>query len=588
LDTIKQPYNALRDRLDNAFASLRSSVGIVTTYYGDSVFLGRGNTLSDQQIMEVGVPVDLPSNVRLYWRARAYDRYQNGQWISSITNTAPFNPESDNLIHEASAARFPAVFEFSTALPLSTIYTPSQPNWVSRPAILHGEIQTGATIDLSGVRAEPGIAAGETYVVQASPPNVTISQLRNAGTEYPEWIRARYLQLPDTITDRTRAKALEIAAGLDNPYDITSAITDWLRNNITYSQTIPNPPDDQDVVDWFLFDLQQGFCNYYATAEVILLRSLGIPARWVVGYAQGEEQIEPRYIVRQRDAHAWPEVYFPGFGWVEFEPTASQPAIARLVGEVDPNDPNRGAFPGDAPTLEEELRQLREEREPNSVDPNNPALTQGDYVSIFLSIAAALLLVFLGMRFFLPPFPVMLVAVWQRLGLQPPQRLILWAEQASARAAARIKLPPLPILVETSILKVGARPPAFIQRWSQMAQLPALSRSYLEINQALKRIGRPGTETETPLERATMLGAALPAADQPAHELVTEYQLSLFSTQPPNEDTAYQAGQVIRKLSLRKMYRNWLTRLQESPRSRRRSLFDPSERDEPPEKTFEI
>ena len=588
LDTIKQPYNALRDRLDNAFASLRSSVGIVTTYYGDSVFLGRGNTLSDQQIMEVGVPVDLPSNVRLYWRARAYDRYQNGQWISSITNTAPFNPESDNLIHEASAARFPAVFEFSTALPLSTIYTPSQPNWVSRPAILHGEIQTGATIDLSGVRAEPGIAAGETYVVQASPPNVTISQLRNAGTEYPEWIRARYLQLPDTITDRTRAKAREITAGLDNPYDITSAITDWLRNNITYSETIPSPPDDQDVVDWFLFDLQQGFCNYYATAEVILLRSLGIPARWVVGYAQGEEQIEPRYIVRQRDAHAWPEVYFPGFGWVEFEPTASQPAIARLVGEVDPNDPNRGAFPGDAPTLEEELRQLREEREQNSVDPNNPALTQGDYVSIFLSIAAALLLVFLGMRFFLPPFPVMLVAVWQRLGLQPPQRLIFWAEQASARAAARIKLPPLPILVETSILKVGARPPAFIQRWSQMAQLPALSHSYLEINQALKRIGRPGSETETPLERANTLGAALPAADQPAHELVNEYQLSLFSTQPPNEDTAYQAGQVIRKLSLRKMYRNWLTRLQESPRSRRRSLFDPSERDEPPEKTFEI
>jgi len=196
--------------------------------------------------------------------------------------------------------------------------------------------------------------------------------------------------------------------------------------------------------------------------------------------------------------------------------------------------------------------------------------------------------VFLGMRFFLPPFPVMLVAVWQRLGLQPSQRLISWAEQASARAAARIKLPPLPIIVETSILKVGARPPAFIQRWSQMAQLPALSRSYLEINQALKRIGRPGSETETPLERANTLGAALPAADQPAHELVNEYQLSLFSTQPPNEDTAYQAGQVIRKLSLRKMYRNWLTRLQESPRSRRRSLFDPSERDEPPEKTFEI
>ena len=97
LAKIKQPYNALRDRFDNAFASLRSSVGMVTSYYGDSVSLGRGNVLSDQQIMQVGVPPNLPSNIRLYWRARAYDTYQNGQWISSIINTTPFDPESDNL-----------------------------------------------------------------------------------------------------------------------------------------------------------------------------------------------------------------------------------------------------------------------------------------------------------------------------------------------------------------------------------------------------------------------------------------------------------------------------------------------------------
>jgi len=588
LERIKQPYIALRDRFDNAFASLRSSVGIVTTFYGDSVFLGRGNALSDQQIMQVGVPVDLPSNVRLYWRARSYDTYQNGQWISSIVNASPFDPEADNLIHEATEARYPAVFEFSTALPLSTIYTPSQPNWISRPSIVNGENQSGEFIDLSGIRAEPGIIAGETYIVQASPPNVTISQLRNAGTEYPEWIRERYLQLPETITDRTRAKALEIAAGLDNPYDITSAVTNWLRSNITYSETIPALPDQQDLVDWFLFDLKQGFCNYYATAEVVMLRSLGIPARWVVGYAQGEEQVEPRYVVRQRDAHAWPEVYFPGVGWVEFEPTASQPIIARLVGEIDPNDPNLGSLSGDVPTLEEELRQLREEGRQTSSDTTSPAATLRNFSTIILSVAVALLVILLIMRFFLPPFPVMLVALFQRLGIKPSEKLVFWAEQASAKAAARIKLPPLPIMVEKSIIKVGARPPAFIQRWSQMAQLPSLSRSYLEINRALKRIGKPGTETDTPKERADALGVIVPAADQPAHELVAEYQLSLFSTQPPNEQTAYQAGQLIRQLSLRKMFQNWLTRLQESPRNRRRSLFDKPEAEELPEKSFEI
>lgn len=588
LEKIKQPYNVLRDRFDNAFASLRSSVGIVTTYYGDSVFLGRGNVLSDQQIMQIGVPVGLPSNVRLYWRARTYDIYQNGQWISSIVNASAFDPETDNLIHEATDARFPAVFEFTTALPLSTIYTPAQPNWISRPSVLNGETQPGEFIDLSGIRAETGISAGETYIVQASPANVTISQLRNAGTEYPDWIRERYLQLPETISDRTRALAQEIAAELDNPYDITSAITAWLRNNITYSETIPALPDEQDLVDWFLFDLQEGFCNYYASAEVVMLRSLGIPARWVVGYAQGEKQVDPRYLVRQRDAHAWPEVYFPTIGWVEFEPTASEPAIVRLVGEIDPNDPNPGSDQFDEPLLDDEGRQLLEDRQQTLDALANQAPTFRDYLLIFSGFAAALLVVGLIMRFFLPPLPVMLVAAWRRLGFSPSEKMLFWADQAAAKAATRVKLLALPILVEKSMIKVGARPPAFIQRWSQLAQLPSLSRSYLEINRALKRIGKPGTETDTPLERADVLSAAIPATDQPARQLVAEYQLSLFSTQIPDIAAAYEAGQVIRRLSLRKMFRNWLTRLQESPRNRRRSLFDRPETEELPQKTFEI
>jgi len=106
--------------------------------------------------------------------------------------------------------------------------------------------------------------------------------------------------------------------------------------------------------------LKQGFCNYYATAEVILLRSVGIPARLAVGYAQGDNVDDPLlYTVRQRDAHAWPEVYFPGVGWVEFEPTASQPTLVRpqeitvedetalpilpeSLANIDPQEPDRG------------------------------------------------------------------------------------------------------------------------------------------------------------------------------------------------------------------------------------------------------
>ena len=146
-----------------------------------------------------------------------------------------------------------------------------------------------------------------------------------AGNDYPEWVRERYLQVPPNITPRTLQLARDLTAELANPYDKAAAITNWLRANIEYSNSVPQLPNNQEPIDWFLFDLKQGFCNYYATAEIMLLRSIGIPARIAVGYTQGEtEELSQVYTVKQRDAHAWPEVYFPGLGWIEFEPTSSQ------------------------------------------------------------------------------------------------------------------------------------------------------------------------------------------------------------------------------------------------------------------------
>ena len=87
-------------------------------------------------------------------------------------------------------------------------------------------------------------------------------------------------------------------------------------------------------MEWFLFDLQRGFCNYYASAEVLMLRSVGIPARLSIGYAAGDYQTETKqYSVAAQDYHAWPEVYFPKIGWIAFEPTVSQPASTFPSGE---------------------------------------------------------------------------------------------------------------------------------------------------------------------------------------------------------------------------------------------------------------
>jgi hypothetical protein len=86
------------------------------------------------------------------------------------------------------------------------------------------------------------------------------------------------------------------------------------------------------VVDYFLFDLQQGYCDYYATSMIVLARAAGLPARLVVGYASGSyDPASAQYVITEAGAHSWPEIYFPEYGWVEFEPTAARPVIDRAI-----------------------------------------------------------------------------------------------------------------------------------------------------------------------------------------------------------------------------------------------------------------
>ena len=104
---------------------------------------------------------------------------------------------------------------------------------------------------------------------------------------------------------------------------------------------MPEPPDDViDIADYFLFELQRGYCDYYATAFIVLARAVGIPARFATGYAVGYwNPNEAAFIVTESEAHSWPEVYFPDYGWIPFEPTAGRPELAR----VGPNLPAGGS-----------------------------------------------------------------------------------------------------------------------------------------------------------------------------------------------------------------------------------------------------
>ncbi len=391
-------------------------------------------------------------------------------------------------------------------------------------------------MDLAGFQARPSLRPQQVYQVQGAVKNPAVKELQLAGTDYPEWVAARYLKLPSSITLRTRELAQEITQGLENPYDKVVAVTTYLRNHIQYQATIPSVPRNQEPIDWLLFDLKKGFCNYYATAEVVLLRTLGIPARWVIGYAQGEILQEGVYLAREADGHAWPEVYFPGIGWVEFEPTASQPEISRPSGE-------QALIADESTPLEEEsMAELRSEQfdalkkqREDFLSSNVANYPRPWQIIIYWGLATSL-------------FILLLVLAWRLLG--------------------RLNLPPLPILLERWMVRVGVPPPKVIHDWARRAGLVPIARAYNEINHALARLGDPPRINLTPAERADHLTSLLPPTEKPAKILVQEYQASLFSQSPADLVLARAAGSEIRMLSYHELLQRLLKRLQRPQRHR--------------------
>ena len=165
------------------------------------------------------------------------------------------------------------------------------------------------------------------YQVRSQVSTASDEELRLADDEIPEWIITRYLTLPETVPDRVHLLAQEIIANQPTRYDQAKAIEAFLRS-YPYTLELPAPPSDRDVADYFLFDLQTGYCDYYATSMVVLSRSVGLPARVVVGYVGGQYDEETdRFLVTEADAHTWVEIYLGEYGWIPFEPTAARALI---------------------------------------------------------------------------------------------------------------------------------------------------------------------------------------------------------------------------------------------------------------------
>ncbi|HXM64050.1 MAG TPA: DUF3488 and transglutaminase-like domain-containing protein [Terriglobales bacterium] len=149
-------------------------------------------------------------------------------------------------------------------------------------------------------------------------------QLRTASNDNPPEILLNYLQLP-RVDGRVLPLAKQITASVDNNYDKAAAVETYLRTHFGYTLQLPRTVP-RDPVANFLFERKQGHCEYFASSMAIMLRTLGIPSRVVNGFRTGEfNDLTSQYLVRGSNAHSWVEAYFPGYGWISFDPTPAAP-----------------------------------------------------------------------------------------------------------------------------------------------------------------------------------------------------------------------------------------------------------------------
>jgi len=323
------------DRLDQTFAG-RNPVPTPTPDPQDFAahVIQTGATPSEDVVMLVRIsdPAPLPPEEiealvahggpdeafmppRHYWRERTYDIYTGHGWDSSPRTTRELAAET-----VWSQTTFPYTVLTQTFTlkddPSGLLFAVNQPVKVNLPY----EVVTRSEDDLSAMAA-----SAREYTVVSHVPQPTLEQLRAAEAPYPDWVSERYLALPD-IPERVRQKAQEIVteAGAVTRYDKARAIETYLRT-YEYDLDVEPPPLDADIVDYFVFSAQRGYCDYSATAMTVMLRAVGVAARYASGFGMGTYDFtQQAYVVLGSNAHAWTEVYFPGLGWLEFEPTPIQ------------------------------------------------------------------------------------------------------------------------------------------------------------------------------------------------------------------------------------------------------------------------
>ncbi|RKL67151.1 peptidase [Salipaludibacillus neizhouensis] len=420
--------------------------------------LGGGFAQDDELVFQAEVVEPV------YWRGESKNHYTGQGWVSG-----QFYEETNTIFEEEVEISFfeelvevedtIASVKMEEDVGFSHFFYPGQFKMANINTLTHqvaGEEGAVGNLTFSSDAISGRIQAhGSTqnnvtltsYDIVYEQPTFPIETLRNISEADPEEIQMRYLQLPEELPERVTELAKEIVEGQDTRYDQVVAVEQYFSENDFIYQTtdVPVPEEGQDYVDQFLFETQLGYCDNYSTSMAVLLRTLDIPTRWVKGFTAGEwvEEIdENRYLyeVRNGNAHSWVEVYFPGVGWVPFEPTQGFDNYTEFeeeetVVDVDTAE-NETAEPASDPLDREDPFAPEDEEASGNLDEETASgSNKGDYLlyewltlkNIIISIVVAVLVVvfyqkqhYLQNKYFLVYYRVLgkdekFVSAYQRL-----------------------------------------------------------------------------------------------------------------------------------------------------------------------------
>ena len=305
------------------------------TGFSDDVELGQIGEIkkSSQVVMRITVRGNPLIARNIHWRGIALTTFDGRRWYTEGHDPAALGEGFDGWI--TVPPELPVERRYSLPLEYTVMLEPIASDAVfvaSEPDRIHGDFfgpplpgrlfrRSYLTEDKTGSLANPfHNFADVRYDAVSELPEVPPELLRQSSQAYPAPLRETYLQLPK-LDSRIAGLARTITARALNPYDKARAVESYLRGNYGYTLDLSGTPPS-DPLAYFLFQKRAGHCEYFAAAMTVMMRSLGVPARYVNGFLAGEyNDVGGDYIVRASDAHSWVEVFFPRYGWITFDPT---------------------------------------------------------------------------------------------------------------------------------------------------------------------------------------------------------------------------------------------------------------------------